>query len=591
MLSEPLRHYNHPSCIPLISQNQPFPAYSLLGFRECSDGANDYFRHFLKQGERFVIRVKKNRSVIYNERTCNIMDGAGKHKGNYRMDFEDRHGKKVACKMSCIPVRLCVFPEKELVLAAVYGFGAEPMLLLSNLRMQEKKQLCHIVAKVYLMRWRGYVLKMGNSNKNRIAYSANRYYTMYKTDFHRRQEFSDSCFHHTITKGENNMGKLCDNKRYCVYQCAMMFDGLYASAKILKNDYSNRISLSGDNLKEWQNNYYPNLVETGILKNGSFFDAEYADRYGVSKDGTFSKAGYCNILYECFKILANGTKNLACLQEVNYCCAMLEPFVDTFAGNRENCAPKDLPGSGKEQWKSKYYASLVQSGKIEDGDFFGNTRDNPNYGIGADAACGIAELQHFLYRAYRYAYSYTVFYDYKMVTGLVSLEHMENVFYETLDDGIISSVFVVDCGYMSVRVMHNGQWLEESVDLNCYENYFAGIGETTGNRYELSVENGVPASICTLYEDSDCDQRLHEVGTMLAKWTGRYEEGQDVLIVKSDESLLWNGKELSYTYDERASRACVKGIRADDKPVWCSFAYGYTGMPQLEWSMQKAEAR
>lgn len=29
-----------------------------------------------------------------------------------------------------------------------------PMLLLSNLRIQEKKKLCHIVAKVYLLRWR-----------------------------------------------------------------------------------------------------------------------------------------------------------------------------------------------------------------------------------------------------------------------------------------------------------------------------------------------------------------------------------------------------------------------------------------------------
>lgn len=28
------------------------------------------------------------------------------------------------------------------------------MLLLSNLRMQEKKRLCHIVTKVYLLRWR-----------------------------------------------------------------------------------------------------------------------------------------------------------------------------------------------------------------------------------------------------------------------------------------------------------------------------------------------------------------------------------------------------------------------------------------------------
>lgn len=27
------------------------------------------------------------------------------------------------------------------------------MLLLSNLKMQEKKRLCHIIAKVYLLRW------------------------------------------------------------------------------------------------------------------------------------------------------------------------------------------------------------------------------------------------------------------------------------------------------------------------------------------------------------------------------------------------------------------------------------------------------
>ncbi len=70
------------------------------------------------------------------------------------MNFKDKSGEAVNCKMSCIPVRLCEFPAKELTLVAVYGFGTEPMLLLSNLKMQEKKRLCHIVAKVYLMRWR-----------------------------------------------------------------------------------------------------------------------------------------------------------------------------------------------------------------------------------------------------------------------------------------------------------------------------------------------------------------------------------------------------------------------------------------------------
>ncbi len=116
--------------------------------------ANNYYRYFLKRGERFVIRAKKNRNVIYNGKARNIMDVTLRYKGAYRMDFKDKKGKSIQCKMSCIPVRLCEFPSKELVLTAVYGFGEEPMPLLSNLKMQEKKKLCHIITKVYLLRWR-----------------------------------------------------------------------------------------------------------------------------------------------------------------------------------------------------------------------------------------------------------------------------------------------------------------------------------------------------------------------------------------------------------------------------------------------------
>ena len=116
--------------------------------------ANEYYRYFLKHGERFVMRAKKNRNVIYGGQTCNIMDVALRYKGAYRMDFKDKKGRTIRCKMSCIPVRLCEFPSRELVLAVVYGFGEEPMLLLSSLKMQEKKKLCHIITKVYLLRWR-----------------------------------------------------------------------------------------------------------------------------------------------------------------------------------------------------------------------------------------------------------------------------------------------------------------------------------------------------------------------------------------------------------------------------------------------------
>lgn len=82
------------------------------------------------------------------------MDVAEIYKGNYRMDFWDRHGNNTECRISYIPVKLYEFPNKNLVLVVVYGFGAQPMLLLSNLDMSEKRKLCVIITKVYLTRWR-----------------------------------------------------------------------------------------------------------------------------------------------------------------------------------------------------------------------------------------------------------------------------------------------------------------------------------------------------------------------------------------------------------------------------------------------------
>lgn len=143
--------YENLCCLKALSSN-----FSTKCIRTLDRGfdANDYYRYFLKNKERFIIRAKKNRNVIYNGSTRNIMDVALKYKGNFRMEFKDKAGKTINCKMSFIPVKLCEFPANEIVLVAVYGFGKEPMLLLSNLKIQEKKKLCQIVAKVYLMRWR-----------------------------------------------------------------------------------------------------------------------------------------------------------------------------------------------------------------------------------------------------------------------------------------------------------------------------------------------------------------------------------------------------------------------------------------------------
>jgi hypothetical protein len=84
----------------------------------------------------------------------NILDVAKKYKGDYSLKFKGKNKKYINCKISYIPVRLCEFPEKELLLIAVYGFGCDPMMLLTNLKSSEKKKISTTVTKVYLMRWR-----------------------------------------------------------------------------------------------------------------------------------------------------------------------------------------------------------------------------------------------------------------------------------------------------------------------------------------------------------------------------------------------------------------------------------------------------
>lgn len=73
---------------------------------------NEYYKYFLKNHESFVIRTRKNRNVIYNGKTQNIIDLANKYKSNYPMDFMDKHGKKIECKVSYILVGLCEFQTR-----------------------------------------------------------------------------------------------------------------------------------------------------------------------------------------------------------------------------------------------------------------------------------------------------------------------------------------------------------------------------------------------------------------------------------------------------------------------------------------------
>lgn len=79
---------------------------------DCCFDANEYFKYFLKNNEKFVIRLKKNRNVIYGGNTKNVMEVANKYKRNYKMDFIDKHGKKLNVK-SVISRCSCVNSQRR----------------------------------------------------------------------------------------------------------------------------------------------------------------------------------------------------------------------------------------------------------------------------------------------------------------------------------------------------------------------------------------------------------------------------------------------------------------------------------------------
>ena len=112
-----------------------------------------YYEYFLKNREKFIVRTKTNRNVCFKGETQNIMEIAKRFKGKYRIDFKDKKGKTISCKTTIIPVSLPKHPNIPLNLVVVYGFGENPMLLLTNLKSNDTR-LANTVAKVYLMRWR-----------------------------------------------------------------------------------------------------------------------------------------------------------------------------------------------------------------------------------------------------------------------------------------------------------------------------------------------------------------------------------------------------------------------------------------------------
>ena len=126
-----------------------------VGIRALDRGYDglDYYKYFIKNREAFVIRATKNRSVRYKNKTENILKVANQFKGKYRIDFKNKKGKQVSCKIAVVPISLPKYPNVPLNMVVVHGFGKDPMMLVTNLQSDDKR-LADTIVKVYLLRWR-----------------------------------------------------------------------------------------------------------------------------------------------------------------------------------------------------------------------------------------------------------------------------------------------------------------------------------------------------------------------------------------------------------------------------------------------------
>ena len=96
--------------------------------------ANVYYEDLIKNKEKFIIRAKKNRDVIYKDKLINILELSKRLKGKYRLKFKNKNGFEADCKVSIIPIRLPCRPYDDLNLVICYGFGKTPLMLITNFK-------------------------------------------------------------------------------------------------------------------------------------------------------------------------------------------------------------------------------------------------------------------------------------------------------------------------------------------------------------------------------------------------------------------------------------------------------------------------
>jgi len=125
-------------------------SFGSVGIKVFDRGYDDckLMRYLINHNEKFIIRCKKNRDLLFNGKKVKITD-IGKEPANEIQSYFQK-GKK-SCLLTYKKYSV-VISEMNLNLVVVTGFGKDPMFLATNMNLD--KEFETTVAKVYMLRWK-----------------------------------------------------------------------------------------------------------------------------------------------------------------------------------------------------------------------------------------------------------------------------------------------------------------------------------------------------------------------------------------------------------------------------------------------------
>lgn len=132
--------------------------HDLMGDQPCTFvmdrgyDSNFMFKTVHNLERHFITRLKDNRNLIHKNRLVKVPTLANKRKGKITFQTEIK-GTVYHLKVSHVKVKLPVLKETPLNMVVVYGYGQNPMKLLTNHTIKGKKDVLRIL-KAYITRWR-----------------------------------------------------------------------------------------------------------------------------------------------------------------------------------------------------------------------------------------------------------------------------------------------------------------------------------------------------------------------------------------------------------------------------------------------------